>query len=176
MYSFVGELEFALAERNKNVAVVKIDNTQLNLISYDNKKLSLYFTIDKIVVKDRDNCYLKGFGYSDAEREKLIDFVLMFFNDKRSQCRDLLNSYREEKNYSEYAYTCLLQSLDSLGYLNTFGKQLLNNMYDKKINFDKNIIGLHKAVMSVINIECIEDWNYLFGNNDYNIEINKNDC
>ena len=176
MYSFVNELEFALRERDKDVSIIKIDNSQLNLISFDNKKISLHFTIDKIVVRDKEKCYLKGFGYSDDEREKLIDFVLLFFNDRRTQCRDLLNSYRQEKDYSEYAFGCLLQNLNAIGYLNVFGIEILNKIYDKKINFNKNIVGLHKAVMSIINIETIEDWNFIFGNKDYKIVINRDNC
>lgn len=174
MYSFIDELEFALAERDKKVIIDRIDYyNQVNLMSYNNKKLSLLFTIDKIVVRDSEGCYIRSFGYSDEEREKLIDFILVFFEDRRSQCRDLLKSYREEKNYSEYAYTHLLHKLNSLGYLNTFGKILLSNIYDSKINFDKNTAGLHKAVMSIIDIECVDDWNYLFGINGYNIDLVK---
>lgn len=173
MYDFLNELEWAFAENDMDVLITCIEGNTLSLIDMSGKKASLKFTTAGIVFFDNEKCYIKTFGYSDNDRGLLIDYVLLYFENKRKRCRDLLTTYREDKQYTKEAFILLLQNIDDLDYLNGAGKHVLCLLQNNNIDFEKNIIGVHRMVLSMLKIESINDWNYFFGKKEYQINLEK---
>ena len=173
MYDFSNELEWAFAENDMDVLITCIEGNTLSLIDMNGKKASLKFTTAGIVFFDNEKCYIKTFGYSDNDRGLLIDYVLLYFENKRKRCRDLLTTYSEDKQYTKEAFILLLQNMDDLDYLNEAGKHVLCLLQNNNIDFEKNIIGVHRMVLSMLKIESINDWNYFFGKKEYQINLEK---
>lgn len=158
--SFFKELEFVLLESDKIEQVLIKDNNKIEIKGRE-KIFILIFTVDDIIITDKNKNFIKRFGYE--EKEALFNYLLTESKDKLELCRDILKEYGklEDSNKTEFLRT--YSRIKNLSLLNQFGEDLLRTVAQPDYDFEANHIAIRKAMLSGINIENINDWNSLFG-------------
>lgn len=167
--SFFKELEFELLKSDRIERVLIKDNNKIEIKGRE-KIFILIFTVDDMIITDKNKNFIKRFGYE--EKEALFNYLLTEFKDKLELCRGILKEYGKLEDSNKTEFLRAYSRIKNLSLLNQFGEDLLRTVAQPDYDFEANRIAIRKAMLSGINIENINDWNSLFGR-ELKYHINK---